>query len=143
MFRGSRGFTLIELMVVIGIIGVMTAISIPFYVGYRPKLLLTQASNKVLGAVRLVRASAVAESRRHTIHFEWENEAYRIDDGPSIPLGLRVDMAKGTGWTEDSLFFDPDGRANTSGKIVFSSSATKEKYELYVSIAGFTRLKQK
>lgn len=143
MARGSRGFTLIELMVVIGILGVMTAISIPFYVGYRPKLLLMQGSNKVLGAVRLARASAVAEARRHTIHFEWENEAYRVNDGPSIPLGLRVDMAKGTGWTEDSVSFDADGRADTSGKIVFSSSAIKEKYELYVSIAGFTRLRLK
>jgi len=134
---------MIELMVVIGIIGVMTAISIPFYVGYRPKLLLTQASNKVLGAVRLARASAVAESRQHTIHFQWENEAYRMDDGPWIPLGLRVDMAKGAGWTEDFLSFDPDGRANTSGKIEFSSDATAERYELYVSIAGFTRLRLK
>jgi len=134
---------MIELMVVIGIIGVMTAISIPFYIGYRPKLLLNQASNKVLASVRLARAAAVAEARPHTIYFSWDNEAYKMDDGPWIPLGLRVDMAKGAGWTEDSLSFSPDGKASTSGRIVFSSTAIQEEFELYVSIAGFTRLRQK
>lgn len=134
---------MIELLVVIGILGVMTAISIPFYVGYRPRLLLTQASNKVLGAVRLARASAVAESRSHTVHFSWENEAYKMNDGSWVQLGLRIDMAPGAGWTEDSLTFDPDGRANTSGKIVFRSDGVDEEYELYVSVAGFTRLRQK
>ncbi|TET83219.1 prepilin-type N-terminal cleavage/methylation domain-containing protein, partial [candidate division TA06 bacterium] len=141
MVRGSRGFTMIELMVVIGIIGVMTAISIPFYIGYRPKLLLNQASNKVLASVRLARAAAVAEARPHTIYFSWDNEAYKMDDGPWIPLGLRVDMAKGAGWTEDFLSFSPDGKASTSGRIVFSSTAIQEEFELYVSIAGFTRLR--
>lgn len=134
---------MIELLVVIGILGVMTAISLPFYIGYRPRLMLSQAGNKVLGAIRVARQMAVAEARTHTVHFEWDREAYKLDNGPWRPLGIQTDMAKGTGWTEDKIEFGPDGKASTSGKIVFSSTRIKEKYELYVSVAGFTRLQLK
>jgi prepilin-type N-terminal cleavage/methylation domain-containing protein len=143
MNRRCRGFTIIELLVVIGIMGVMIAISVPFYAGYRPRLLLSQAGNSVLGAVRIARQLAVSEARNHTVYLDFTNERFKVDSGQWKPLGIQIDMAKGTGWTADSISFGPDGRSTTSGKILFSSGRTKEKFELYVSVAGFTKLQQK
>ncbi|MFQ5906430.1 MAG: GspH/FimT family pseudopilin [bacterium] len=143
MVRGRQGFSIIELLVVIGILGVMTAISVPFYIGYRPRLMLSQAGNRVLAAIRMARQMAVAEARTHTVYLKFDEEAYRLDDGPWRPLGMQIDMSQGSGWTEDRIEFGPDGKASTSGKIVFSSARIKEKYELYVSVAGFTRLQLK
>ncbi len=142
MVRGRQGFSIIELLVVIGILGVMIAIIVPFYVGYRPKLMLSQSGGKVISALRLARQMAVSEARTHTVYFDWTGEAYKIDNGPWRPLGLQTDMSQGTGFTEDSLFFDPDGKASTSGKIIFSSSRVPDRYELYISVAGFTKLQQ-
>lgn len=140
MVRGCRGFSIIELLVVIGIMGVMAAIIVPFTVGYRPKLMLNRAGTSVLSAIRMARQMSVAESRSHTVHFDWTNEAYKLDDGPWRPLGIHIDMSQGTGFSEDSLVFDPNGKANTSGRIVFGSSRIPDRFELYVSVAGFTKL---
>jgi general secretion pathway protein H len=143
MNRGCRGFSIIELLVVIGIMGVMVAIIVPFYVGYRPKLMLSRASTDVLSSLRMTRQRAVAEARRHTVHFDWTNESYRIDTGPWKPLGLQIDLEQGSGFTEDSLAFDADGKASSSGKIVLGSSRVSDKFEIYVSIAGFTKMQHK
>jgi prepilin-type N-terminal cleavage/methylation domain-containing protein len=142
MVRGRQGFSIIELLVVIGILGVMMAIVIPFYVGYRPRLMLSQSGGKVLSALRMARQRAVSEARPHTVHFDWSGEAYKTDNGPWMPLGIQTDMSQGTGFTEDSLIFDPDGKASAGGTIVFSSSRIPERYELYISVAGFTKLQQ-
>ena len=142
MNRGCRGFSIIELLVVIGIMGVMVAIIVPFYMGYRPKLMLSRASTAVLSSLRMTRQMAVAEARMHTVHFDWSNESYRVDAGPWRPLGIQIDMQQGAGFTEDSLAFDANGKASTSGKIVFGSSRVKDKFEIYVSVAGFTKLQK-
>lgn len=53
MVRGSKGFTLIELMIVIAIVGILASLSIPLYQGYVVK----SQMNRVVGELGRYRVS--------------------------------------------------------------------------------------
>jgi len=60
--KKSKGFTLIELMIVIAIIGILTAIAVPAYNGYIESARAAKMTSHFEEGVRLVRA----EFARHT-----------------------------------------------------------------------------
>lgn len=51
MLKNKKGFTLIELMIVIAIIGILAAIAIPNFVSYRDKAYCSAAENDVQSAL--------------------------------------------------------------------------------------------
>jgi len=60
-FRGrERGFTLVELMIVVAIIGLLATIAIPSYLRMRQKVKVAEAKSN-LGAIRVVEHSYFAE----------------------------------------------------------------------------------
>src|SRR5690349_9752111 len=66
MKRHSRGFTLIELMVSIFVLGILTALAVPSFVGMMNRNRLASQSNELLAAVQYARIEAIRTNAKVT-----------------------------------------------------------------------------
>ena len=64
MHKTNRGFTLIELMIVVAILAIISAIAIPAYTGYIKTAKLTEAQNN-LAALRLAEEEFFLENNTY------------------------------------------------------------------------------
>lgn len=64
--RNKKGFTLLELLIVVAIIGLLAVIAIPGYIGYQRRAVRTEAFSN-LEALRLLEEQFFAENNRYTI----------------------------------------------------------------------------
>ncbi len=60
MLKNKKGFTLIELMIVVAIIGILAAIAIPNFLTYQCKAKQAEAKS-VLGSIRVLQEAYLAE----------------------------------------------------------------------------------
>src|SRR2546425_8817177 len=71
-----RGLTLAELVVVLAILAIVTAITLPRLAGVRDWIAVDTAAQEVIGAIAVARSAAVMRSEEHTS--ELQSLAYLV-----------------------------------------------------------------
>ena len=81
--KRESGFTTMELLIVVGIMGIVTAIGAISYLTMRPTLRLSGSAQQILGDLMTARMKAVNENNNYKVFFI-DSQQYKIlddDDG--------------------------------------------------------------
>lgn len=77
MVRNSKGLTLVELMVVLAIVGIMTAMAIPM-LGITPEAKLKSAARDIVSNMQAVRMNALRDGKNWRVEFDTGNKQYKV-----------------------------------------------------------------
>jgi prepilin-type N-terminal cleavage/methylation domain-containing protein len=128
----NKGFTLMELMIVVAIIGIMTTIAIPSYRKMMPHLRLRGALMDVSDVLQLARMKSIAKNTPYIVKFDYADNSFVmgtftggvfVQEQSSVPLGwIGIDLlAQGSsalihelkaGGVSGNVIFNPDGTAS-------------------------------
>jgi len=112
----SRGFTLIELMIVIALIAIIAGIAVPNYQSSMQNTRETSARNSLVGALQLARSEAI--TRNITVTVTTADSTWVVNDGTD---DIRViEIPDGVAADDVAVTFQANGRPQTTATIDIS-----------------------
>ncbi|MEG0197778.1 MAG: prepilin-type N-terminal cleavage/methylation domain-containing protein, partial [Acinetobacter sp.] len=118
--NAQKGFTLIELMIVVAIIGILAAIAIPQYQNYIAKSQVSRVMSET-GALKTVLETCILDGKAAAdCQLGWTNSnLLGADEAP------KESTAAATGQTGLVISYPADGVSNTTVTATFGNSAAK------------------
>ncbi|AKM82064.1 TPA: type II secretion system protein GspH [Candidatus Berkelbacteria bacterium] len=145
----SQGFTLIELIIVIAIMGILTAAVTPTVSSYLPGIRLNGTARGLTSDLRESQEKSITEQKQYLIRFNSTSipptyDIIRLVDAneelqKQIILPNNEQLTLGETITNNQIIFSPDGGPSSSGNLTLSiNSITKV---VNVSPAGFISIR--
>jgi type IV fimbrial biogenesis protein FimT len=146
----QSGFTLIEMMIVIAIMGIFAGIAIPNYLSYMPKHRLNGAARRVMGDLMAARMKAVSQNCDVRVAFVADDAEYKIwtdsnndgaiDSGEEITKNIQSNYHDVTISTTKNIEFHSRGTANPSGTITLTGSNSTNSKNVNIRITGRVKI---
>ncbi len=112
--------TLVELLVVLGIIGLIVGMSVPALTSYSKQLRLKTATRQVVGLVSFARSVAISSHQDHAVVIDADHQEIRIVNLSSgQPLEQRVRLPSSV-----SVELQVGGQPATESQLVFRSTGS-------------------
>ncbi len=123
----QSGFTLVEVMVVVAIVGIITSIAVAGYLSWKPGYVFRGAVSQVRGDLNRAKMRAVETRRQCRVVFT--ANGYTIEDG-----NRTMNSNAWTTWrTRDFSDYPQISLSNITGNPVFSPRGTASQQSLRVN----------
>jgi len=134
--RNHRGFTLLELLVVLVIIGLMSAFVVPKLAGPLGNLNLKTASQKISAALRYARSQAASEKTTYVALFDFDKNRLVVINPPIPPLPKGDFHINNRETLDRTLIEPPDNQKDRPGALKAYDLPDGVKLEKGVSREG-------
>ena len=136
ILKNRKGFTMTEVAVVLSLIGIMTAISVPSYISWLPRHKLQTSVRQIYDDMQLAKIQAVKDNRNACIQFYPATETYTVFfdvdgipgflNGTDVPIKSNVTLENGVDITvANTCGFNNRGMSTVAGLIqVFLANPT-------------------
>ena len=136
MTRSSSGFTLLELMIVLVLMALIAAVTIPIFGSGVSTTELRSAAREVAAGLRLARGQAIAQRSEATLELDVAARNFRVPPDPRVhALPTGIDLKLFTAQRDlvndqiGAIRFYPDGGSN-GGRVTLA--AGERKYDVDV-----------
>jgi prepilin-type N-terminal cleavage/methylation domain-containing protein len=125
-----KGFTLLELLVVMSMMGILGAIAAPNLMSYQRSVALKEARNQVVQTLRDASARAIVESAPQTVTFSLSQTtgsdlsitAGAVTRHVSLERDAILSSVTSNSVAVTSVIFDVRGRPNNSAPLVITAT---------------------
>jgi type II secretory pathway pseudopilin PulG len=145
MLRKNDGFSLNELMIILGIIALICGMAMPSILGYVPKYRMGSAARDILGTFEFARLTAVKRNADTLVTLDYVNDLVRVTAGTDTVRAVR--MPKGIDLKEPasqslgaSFTFNGQGMADTSGEVLISNGGRHPDKKVVLSAGGSIKI---
>lgn len=148
--RNSGGFQLVELLVVVALITILVAISVPSVVGQLGHLRLSRSTRDMATELNAARLRAIAQNTKYRVSFTvpdsyllerwekatgtWENEA--THPARTVEAGISI-ISPGANFITE---FSPNGTATPNSICINNSAGTNDRMKITVSGTGMIKV---
>lgn len=133
--RSQRGFTLLELMIVVAIAAILAAIAVPAFDSFVDRNRLTAATNDVIGGLNFARSEAASRGKEvaiNPLNGDWGNGMSIKVDGNTIQ---RIETSDGVSFNGESFKFRAVGEVLGSQSKCLEIVAKGSEAPRYVVIS--------
>ncbi len=128
----NRGSLLIQLLVSVGIIAMLSVISIPIIRNYQPNMKLRAEAKLLVSDLRYAQQLTVTEQKVHYLKMDIISAEYQIikQEAPESPIKTKnldsaVNFQEITELTDNQVVFNSYGGVSESGQIILVNSNGK------------------
>ncbi len=136
----DRGFTVIELIVVLAVALIVMGVALPNMISWLPNYRLSSGARQVAGDLQLARMKAISQNTKYRLIFgslpstsytiEKDNGGFATESGPfSLPDGITVTVVSATSE------FQARGTVNAASVITLQNITSLTK-QVQISIVG-------
>jgi len=141
-YKIKPGFSLIELLIIIGVIGILSLATIPAFRAYGSKLELSGTARELVGDLRYIQQMAVTEQKEYCIKFFPTEKKYQtLQCGAETFLKEKIlpeqiQTLTVEGFTDNEVRYNPYGAVKEAGNAILTNIKSQIK-TISIKPSGF------